>query len=77
MAGMAGFEPTNDGVKVHCLTTWLHPNIWGERWDSNPRQPEPQSGALPAELRPPHFGAPSGTRTPGNLIKSQMLYQLS
>ena len=24
---MAGFEPTNDGVKVHCLTTWLHPNI--------------------------------------------------
>ena len=27
--------------------------IWGERWDLNPRQPEPQSGALPTELRPP------------------------
>ncbi len=23
MAGLAGFEPTNDGVKVRCLTTWL------------------------------------------------------
>ena len=27
---------------------------WGARWDSNPRQPEPQSGALPTELRPPN-----------------------
>ena len=26
MAGMAGFEPANDGVKVHCLTAWRHPN---------------------------------------------------
>ena len=26
MAGMAGFEPANDGVKVRCLTAWLHPN---------------------------------------------------
>ena len=26
----------------------------GERWDSNPRQPEPQSGALPTELYPPY-----------------------
>ena len=31
-----------DGVKV-----------WGEWWGSNPRQPEPQSGALPTELHPP------------------------
>ena len=23
--GIGGFEPTNDGVKVHCLTTWLYP----------------------------------------------------
>ena len=27
MAGMAGFEPADAGVKVPCLTTWLHPNI--------------------------------------------------
>ena len=24
---MAGFEPTNTGVKVLCLTAWRHPNI--------------------------------------------------
>ncbi len=29
---------------------------WGERWDSNPRPPEPQSRALPTELHPPHSG---------------------
>ena len=38
---------------------------WGGRWDSNPRQPEPQSGALPTELRPPymvhHQGIEPGT----------------
>lgn len=29
---MAGFGPTSDGVKVHCLTSWLHPYIgWGDR----------------------------------------------
>ncbi len=27
MAGVAGFEPTNAGVKVPCLTAWLHPNV--------------------------------------------------
>ena len=26
MAGMAGFGPTNAGVKVLCLTAWRHPN---------------------------------------------------
>ena len=26
MAGVAGFEPTNDGVRVRCLTAWRHPN---------------------------------------------------
>jgi hypothetical protein len=28
-------------------------HVWGGRWDSNPRRPESQSGALPTELRPP------------------------
>ena len=27
MAGMAGLEPADAGVKVPCLTTWRHPNI--------------------------------------------------
>lgn len=22
---MEGLEPSDDGVKIHCLTTWLHP----------------------------------------------------
>ena len=26
VAGVAGFEPANDGVKVHCLAAWLYPN---------------------------------------------------
>ena len=33
VAGMAGREPASEGVKVPCLTTWLHPCIsvrWGE-----------------------------------------------
>ena len=25
MAGVAGIEPANDGIKTRCLTTWLHP----------------------------------------------------
>ena len=28
---------------------------WGGLWDSNPRRPEPQSGALPTELKPPQW----------------------
>ena len=27
LAGLAGFEPTDNGVKVRCLTAWLQPNI--------------------------------------------------
>lgn len=26
-AGEVGFEPTNDGFKARCLTTWLLPNL--------------------------------------------------
>ena len=49
-------------------------NKWGGRWDSNPRRPGSQPGALPTELRPPRLhhnfpcltqqsGAPGRTRT--------------
>ena len=31
MAGMAGLEPANEGVKVPCLTTWLHPCVRKEK----------------------------------------------
>lgn len=26
MAGVLGFEPRNDGIKIRCLTAWLYPN---------------------------------------------------
>ncbi|GAC12917.1 hypothetical protein GLIP_0265 [Aliiglaciecola lipolytica E3] len=26
LAGVAGFEPTNGGIKTRCLTAWLYPN---------------------------------------------------
>ncbi len=26
LAGVAGFEPTNAGIKIPCLTAWRHPN---------------------------------------------------
>ena len=29
MAGVAGFEPTNDGVKVRCVTASPHPSVGG------------------------------------------------
>ena len=48
---------------------------WGERRGSNPRQPEPQSGALPTELRSPYlFFDPRGIRTPDQLLRRQLLY---
>ena len=49
MAGLARFELAHGRVKVYCLTAWLQPNVlflWGGRWDSNPRSPVPQTGAL-------------------------------
>ena len=31
LAGTVGFEPTNGGVKVRCLTAWLRPSIFKAR----------------------------------------------
>ena len=61
------------------------PHVWGGWWDSNPQHLEPQSSALPIELHPPHIktvqadaaqraGTPGGTRTPGPLLRRQLLY---
>ena len=27
VAGVEGFEPSNGGFRVLCLTAWLHPNV--------------------------------------------------
>ena len=59
--------------------------MWGGIWGSNPRHPEPQSGALPTELIPPYgiykiqkdiynFGTPREIRTPDLLLRRQLLY---
>ena len=63
--------------------------IWGGRWESNPRQLESQSSALPTELRPPYCGialqhhllcqsclngAPGRTRTCDHPLRRRMLY---
>ena len=60
--GVAGFEPTNHGVKVRCLTAWLYPkNIKGDRWESNPRMSDPQTDALTTSPRSPSYTYKTGT----------------
>ena len=59
--GVAGFEPTNDGVKVRCLTAWLYPKTqFGRVGDGNRthEMPEPQSGALTTSPHPPYLIKP-------------------
>ncbi len=45
------------GLKINPLLPLPHDQQlredWGGRWDSNPRRPGSQPGALPTELRPP------------------------
>ncbi len=48
--------------------------IWGGRQVSNLLPPEPQSGALPIELRPPFVGAPGEIRTPDTRLRRPLLY---
>ena len=82
--------------KSGVLPLTLHPNnsanadlstlnkLEGGIWGSNPRHPEPQSGALPTELIPPNAfasrstredaGTPRGIRTPDLLLRRQLLY---
>jgi hypothetical protein len=47
-----GSEPMNNSVSIVLSLSDIP--IWGGRWGSNPRQPVPQTGALPTELRPPY-----------------------
>ena len=80
VAGVAGIEPTHPGVKVPCLTAWLHPINkddglkWGGWWELNPRFPEPQSDALTNYAIPTISGAPGGIRTPGPRLRRPLLY---
>ncbi len=48
LAGMAGLEPANAGVKVPCLTAWLHPCIedFGKRSKAKGRSRRSDPSAL-------------------------------
>ena len=106
MAGMAGLEPADAGVKVPCLTTWRHPSVrrfGGKKardWDHLPipcflgwvKGLEPSTPGttircsnqlsythqIHGVLRPTgarrKIGTPEGTRTPGLLLRRQLLY---
>ena len=54
LAGIAGFEPTSDGVKVRCLTAWLYPSINKCRRHLSPAQ---------AAFVRNKYGVGDGTRT--------------
>ena len=43
--GVAGFEPTHEGVKVPCLTAWLYP-INTKNGERGIRTPEPEGADL-------------------------------
>lgn len=55
ITGVAGFEPTHEGVKVPCLTAWLYPKNIGEWGESNPRMSEPQSDVLTTSPHSPLY----------------------
>ena len=90
MAGLAGFEPTHDGVKVRCLTAWRQPNILNlckllylVKCISRYRCANCYLQQIIIKLKPQRlytlrlYGDPSEIRTPDTLIKSQVLCQLS
>ena len=58
MAGVAGLEPTNHGVKVRCLATWLYPII----------------KSVCYTLSFSKNGEPTGIRTPDTRLRRPLLY---
>ena len=70
---MAGLEPTISESKSGVLPLHYISITKGGIWGSNPRHPEPQSGALPTELIPP-YNTPRGIRTPDTRLRRPVLY---
>ena len=70
MAGVAGLEPANAGVKVPCLTAWLHPNIAGISKTEGPERTRSGPSALT-------YGVGDGTRTRNTWNHNPVLYQLN
>ena len=56
MAGLAGFEPAHDGVKVRCLTAWLYPRmVEGQIRTAEPEGADLQSAAFSHFATPPQY----------------------
>lgn len=47
LAEVAGFEPTNNGVKARCLATWRHLNIT----ETISRLPKPSTAPYPVPIK--------------------------
>ena len=70
------YQPHSGGRLLHNRDTRKQVSLylWGGRWDSNPRSSVPQTDALGQLRYTHHIGAPEGTRTPGPLLRRQVLY---
>lgn len=75
--GVAGFEPTHEGVKVPCLTAWLYPNEMEESGFEplNPKERIYSPSRLATSLLL-HGGA-GQNRTADTWSFNPLLYQLS
>ena len=67
MAGTAGLEPADEGVKVPCLTTWLRPNM--ERGKRGGMKKAGITGTLPAPRLPVGWVMGLEPTTPGTTIR--------
>ena len=77
LAGVAGFEPTNGGIKTRCLTAWLYPKKFGEpvgirTQDTRLRRPL----LYPAELRT-HAVSPRDTDAVSKKMERMMRIELT